>query len=173
MATPSTIPWTIKSTALFRIFMPEIQPTLLSGYLLLEVDGTGKAARSYRFHLAGTATIHNDLPAGQLLPLPEAADCVIHYHLTPDFIRLRDSRFSGEWLDLIEEIHRGRITITRDGVDYASEILRAAQTAATADPAFGAAIRWCIDGGDGEDLHLLLHLHQGLLPCNEIGRAHV
>ena len=154
------LPWIIKSVALFRIFSPPDPPPSPAGHLLLEVDDTGKTARSFRFKLTGTAHLTIDLPLSQLLPLPTVAAFTAHYHLPPDFLQLRDSRFSTDWFDFTDEVDRGHISITHNGTDAATPYLEAVRTA---DPSVGASLRWCVDAVDGEDLYLhLQHLPTAL-----------
>ncbi len=163
MSDTPPLPWTIKSVALFRIFSPPDPPPSPAGHLLLEVDDTGKAARSFRFKLTGTAHLNIDLPLSQILPLPTVAAFTAHYHLPPDFLQLRDSRFSTDWFDFTNEVDRGRISITHAGEDATTPYLEAVRTAAAADPSIGASLRWCVDGVDGEDLYLhLQHLPTAL-----------
>jgi len=161
MGSNYTLPWLIKPTALFRLYTPpqDTQPAP-GGQLLIEVDNTGAPARHFRFAFADATNITVDLPAAQLLPAATAAlaGYTLHYHLSPDAIHIRDSRFSGNWLDLLDEVEHGRITVTnaKDSPDAANLLAAAVRAAAGDDFTVGGALRWCIDGGDSDQLALLL-----------------
>jgi len=168
MATTEQHTWTIKPTNLFKIYNPDnLDVTSLSGELLLEVDNTGKPARSFRFEVYGENTLTVTDQADNLSSLPGCEAFAITLQFNPNEIFFRDNMFSGEWLDITDLVSRGRALVTIDDTDHTDEFLELVLQEKEKDHTKGGVIRWCANVSPAEDIELCLQV----LPISLSGLA--
>jgi hypothetical protein len=128
--------------------------------LLLQVDASVHAGEGFRFAVEG-GPFDDDIWSRDLLDPPALSGYKLRYELRGQDIDLRPNSLASKWEDLDVLLGRGVIIAQKlaSDEDVTPTFCEALAAEKTADPAFGAALRWMIQGTSRGELRLVL---QGL-----------
>jgi hypothetical protein len=178
------IPWEVRKSTDYRIYQSPHPPGSIPRVtLLLQVDASGHAGEGFRFAVEG-GPFDADIWSRDLLDPPALSGYKLRYELRGQDIDLRPNSLSSKWEDLDMLLGRGVIIAQKlaSGEDVTPTFREALAAEKTADPAFGAALRWTIQGTSRGELRLILQgLPSGarrlrsepLLAADEAGAIHL
>jgi hypothetical protein len=155
------IPWEVLKSADYRIYQTPHPPRPIPRVtLLLQVDASGHAGEGFRFAVEG-GPFDADIWSRDLLDPPALSRYKLRYELKGQDINLRPTSLASKWEDLHVLLGRGVIIAQRlaSDEDVTLAFREALAAEKTADPAFGVALRWTIQGTNRGELRLVL---QGL-----------
>ena len=118
------LPWQVKPLNLYKIFIPDdTDDGITTATLLVEVEPIGSCSGNFRWSLSGKDILSVNLPASDILSIPDAAEFTLSWEIRADDIQLRENGSSSEWHDLEDLLGASQLFASRGKDDDSHEFI--------------------------------------------------